>query len=118
MPELSFSDECVMRHWCPKSEKYMGGDALLTLIENHWQPCGTIFRQEVLLGGCRRVYVYHVNLSLDTESMRVAILDNPAVRVIIAAFGTQVVQLNEYINLRRSSQMPSASEQGEQTWAS
>lgn len=89
----------------------MGGDALLTMLENNWQPYGVVFRQEVWLGGCRRVFIYHVSLYRHTETLQVAVIDNPHMGRIIASFDAQLVRLNEYINLEMRNRNTSLSQQ-------
>jgi hypothetical protein len=83
------------RHWSPWSEKYTGGDALLTAIENGWQPFGIVFREEFWLAGIRRVYVYHVRLCNRTSTVTMAVVDNPVVTALIQSFKLQIVQQNE-----------------------
>ena len=41
------------RHWCA-DEKYAGGDALLTVIDQGWVIGGVIFRQDFWHAGIRR----------------------------------------------------------------
>ncbi len=33
---LEFFEQCLNRHWCPRSEPYAGGDCLLTALERGW----------------------------------------------------------------------------------
>ena len=85
----------IYRHWHQGSEKYTGGDALLTAIDNGWVVDGVIFRQEFWLAGVRRVCVFHVDLRRDGESAKMLVMQNPYVTRLMHELGSQVVLINQ-----------------------
>lgn len=88
-------DREIYRHWCPHSEKFAGGDALLTALEEGWQIIGIIFRQDFWYAGVRRVPVYHFELYRPDEVIRMAVIQNPYVTRLVSECGVQVVLMNQ-----------------------
>jgi hypothetical protein len=85
----------IYRHWHPESEKYTGGDALLTAIDEGWHVDGVIFRQEFWLAGVRRVCVFHVDLRRGDETAKMLVMQNPYVTRLVHELATQVVLINQ-----------------------
>src|SRR5215213_10965032 len=85
----------IYRHWSPVSEKYTGGDALLTAIDEGWKVDGVIFRQEFWLAGVRRVCVFHVDLRRGDETAKMLVMQNPYVTRMVHDLGAQVVLINQ-----------------------
>lgn len=85
----------IYRHWSPISEKYTGGDALLTALDEGWVVDGVIFRQEFWLAGVRRVCVFHVDLRRDGETAKMQVIQNPYVTRMVHELGSQVVLINQ-----------------------
>jgi hypothetical protein len=85
----------MYRHWSPISEKYSGGDTLLTAVEDGWRIKGVIFRQEFWLAGVRRVCVFHVDLERDGQTEKMLVVHNPYVIRYLLDMGAQVVQINQ-----------------------
>jgi hypothetical protein len=85
----------IYRHWNPVSEKYTGGDALLTAMDEGWNVDGVIFRQEFWLAGVRRVCVFHIDLRRDDETAKMLVMQNPYVTRLVHDLGTQVVLINQ-----------------------
>lgn len=85
----------IYRHWSPVSEKYTGGDALLTALEEGWVVDGVIFRQEFWLAGVRRVCIFHVDLRRDDETAKMLVIQNPYVTRMVHELGSQVVLINQ-----------------------
>lgn len=83
------------RHWHAGSEKYTGGDALLTAIEDGWEIDGVIFRQEFWLAGVRRVCVYHIDLRRGLEKTRMLVTQNPFITRFLYEANNQVVLINQ-----------------------
>jgi hypothetical protein len=67
-----------IRHWCPRSQRYAGCDALMTFLDNDWQIEGDINFDEYWHGGARRVLIYSFNLLRDGELVVMRVIDNPA----------------------------------------
>lgn len=98
MPRLEPEEKhscTIHRHWDEVSERYTGGDALFTAMDDGWTIRGVIFRQEHWLAGVRRVTVYHVELERDGESRRMVIVQNPYVTKMLYGMDAQVVLINQ-----------------------
>lgn len=100
MPDIRIaSDEKDMpvtyRHWSPFSEKYTGGDALVTALDDGWKVRGVVFRQEFWLAGVRRVCLYHVELERNSETNRMIVVQNPYVTRLLYDSDAQVVLINQ-----------------------
>jgi len=92
---LEVEDREKYRHWCPQSEKFAGGDALLTALEDGWQIIGVIFRQDFWHAGVRRAPVYQFNLSRGDEVMKMAFVQNPYVMRFVSECSVQVILMNQ-----------------------
>ncbi len=85
----------IYRHWSPTSEKYTGGDALVTVLDQGWQVSSVIFRQEFWLAGVRRVSIFHIDLRRGDESVKMLVMQNPYVTRLVHELGQQVVLINQ-----------------------
>lgn len=85
----------VTQHWHPQSQKYAGGDHLLTALYNDWQMDETIFREEHWFAGMRHVVVYHFDLSRDDETMVMPVISTPLVTRIIRDSDIHVRSIEE-----------------------
>ncbi len=85
----------IYRHWSPVSEKYTGGDALVTALDEGWAVENVIFRQEFWLAGVRRVCVFHIDLRRDDEAAKMLVIQNPYVTRLVHELGQQVVLINQ-----------------------
>ena len=85
----------IYRHWSPFSEKYTGGDALVTALDDGWKLQGVVFRQEFWLAGVRRVCLYHVELVRNGETTRMVVVQNPYVTRLLFGSDAQVVLINQ-----------------------
>ena len=90
----------VIRHWSPVSEKYAGGDALITLMSNGWQIGETVFYEEYWHAGSRLVMIYHVKMTNDGTEMQVPVLSNPYVNRMMMTMPVQVRPLAERVASR------------------
>jgi hypothetical protein len=79
------------RHWSPLSEKYTGGDALLTAMDRGWRVQSRIQCQEHWHGDSRRICIYSVELNRGDETLNMAIIDNPFVTRLIDDLNLQIV---------------------------
>jgi len=68
----------VTRHWCPRSERYAGGDALITFLSDGWAMSDQVYREEHWNSG-RVVNVYYFELKRDDETIMMAVIANPFV---------------------------------------
>ncbi len=71
------------RHWCDTSERFAGGDALLTAMQNDWIAEDTCYEEQFWHAGTRLVTVYHFDLHNDGETLHMPVVTNPYVRRVI-----------------------------------
>ncbi|MCU0495713.1 MAG: hypothetical protein MUF87_00015 [Anaerolineae bacterium] len=67
----------VSQHWCPVSEKYAGGDCLITALSKGWQMNDVIQTETRWFAGMRSINIYHIELHRNGEQMIMPVLDNP-----------------------------------------
>jgi hypothetical protein len=95
----------VHRHWDPRSERYAGGDALITAISTGWRLMEPIFEQEYWHSGMRRISVYHATLERNGERIIMPVLANPFIRRGLRGRTLDVRPYSEYrknVSLRES----------------
>lgn len=85
----------VIRHWSPNSEKYAGGDALMTFLLNGWNIKDAIFYEEHWHSGVRMVMVYYFQLEYQGENCLMPVLDNPYVNRLVYSLPFPVLPLAE-----------------------
>jgi hypothetical protein len=74
----------IVRHWHAASEKYAGGDCLLTAINNGWNIIPPVLAEAHWRAGSRCVMVYHFTLERRGETMTMPVITNPFVERLIA----------------------------------
>ncbi len=82
----------VTQHWCSTSEKYAGGDALVTALANGWKMEPVVYVEEKAFTGSRFTTIYHIDLKRDDASMHMPVIDNPYVGKLVAQL--QVLPMN------------------------
>ena len=80
----------VVRHWSPASQKYAGGDAINTLVNEGWRINETVFFEEFWHAGSRPVTIYHFELVRGDETLHVPVLSNPYIRRLVESLPVQV----------------------------
>lgn len=85
----------VTRHWHSASEKYAGGDALMTFLNDGWSLKETVFLEEYWHAGVRLVTIYHCELDQDGETVVMPVLANPYVSRILHILPVQIRALSE-----------------------
>ncbi len=79
------------RHWCSQSERYAGGDALLTYLHDGWKIQGDIFYEEYWHGGARRILIYYFVLTLKDECVTMRVIGNPMIDRLLDELHIRVV---------------------------
>jgi hypothetical protein len=90
----------VVRHWSPKSQRYAGGDALITLMAEGWNLKETVFYEEYWHAGSRPVTIYHVEMARNHETMQVPVFGNPYVRRMMHSPMFQLLPWSERSKVR------------------
>ncbi len=80
------------RHWCPKSQRYAGGDALLTYLNDGWKIQQDIHYEAFWHGGSRRVIVYDIVLGRQDERVRMRVISNPVVDRLLTKWPVRILE--------------------------
>lgn len=80
----------VAQHWSPDSEKYAGGDCLVTALYSGWEMNPVVYVERKWYAGARQITVYHVELERDGEVMSMPVLNNPYINRMIRNTEVQV----------------------------
>lgn len=81
------------KHWCPRSEKFSGVDALLTAMDRGWQVSEVVYLEEHWHAGSRRVAIYHFSLKRDSDNMTMPVIHNPALDRVLHKSNARVVAI-------------------------
>ncbi|HRF97361.1 MAG TPA: hypothetical protein PLZ51_19265, partial [Aggregatilineales bacterium] len=73
----------VTQHWHPDSERYAGGDALVTLLTQGWEIEREVGVEDRFFAGLRSISVYHLTLVRGGERMRMPVIRNPYINRLI-----------------------------------
>jgi len=82
----------VTHHWSPRSEKYAGGDCLLTAIQRGWEISETVEERKFWHGDARCVCVYEFTLRRDGEEVVMPVLENPYVTRLLFMDAFDVIE--------------------------
>lgn len=94
----------VTQHWHNLSEKYAGGDALLTRLYDGWEICETVWREDHWFAGMRAVTIYHFEIKRGDDREILPVVNNPYVnRLIVRAPRLQVQDIVERDTHREES---------------
>ena len=81
----------VVKHWHAPSERYTGGDALLTALYSGWEMVGEIIRENHWYAGMRCVSVYYISLRRNGARETMRVIHNPYVSRLISESRLPVV---------------------------
>lgn len=86
-----------VRHWCPHSEPFTGGDALLTALLDGWEMSTHIRKETHWYAGMRFVNIYYFELTRNGETRTMPVVDNPCVDKLItqSEFELEFVEVHE-----------------------
>jgi hypothetical protein len=74
----------VVRHWHAPSEKYTGGDSLLTALYQGWTISNIVYSEAHWYAGTRCVIVYYFELTREGVTVVMPVITNPYVERLIA----------------------------------
>ncbi|MGQ9889854.1 MAG: hypothetical protein ACUVSX_15420 [Aggregatilineales bacterium] len=103
-----FSYMDVVSHWCPRSQRFTGGDALLTYLDEGWEIKPEAFYEEFGQTGGRRVTVYYFELRRGEETARMPVISNPFVEHLIHALDLKMCPVGRVNRDRRAARPPLA----------
>jgi hypothetical protein len=81
----------VNRHWSPRSERFAGGDSLMTALLRGWSIGDTVVCERFYHGGSRPVAVYHFRLKKDDREINMPVIENPYVTRLLYMSPFEVV---------------------------
>ena len=79
------------RHWSPQSQRFAGGDALLSFLSSGWSIQEDVYYEEVWHGGSRRALIYHIVLSRGSQRVVMRVIENPFVDRLLAELPVRVL---------------------------
>jgi hypothetical protein len=81
----------LVRHWHAESEKYTGGDALFTALDNGWDIDETVTFEEHWSAGAQCVVVFYFQLKRGGEAMIMPVITNPFVQRMLNEMEAKLV---------------------------
>lgn len=78
-------------HWSPNSQRFTGGDALLSALRSGWTLNGRVFRDSVMMSGARFTTIYYFELQRGAEAVTMPVISNPWVVRFVAEQDIQVI---------------------------
>lgn len=75
--------DVTSQHWSPSSERYAGGDHLMTAIYNGWVISDCVEVEEHWFAGMRSITLYHFELARGDETMNMPVVSSPYVNRFI-----------------------------------
>ena len=85
----------VTQHWHSKSQKYAGGDCLVTLFFNGWEIL-SVSREYHWFAGMRSVSIYYFELARGAERITMPVIHTPYVTALIHRLNLQLKEREEY----------------------
>jgi len=85
----------VTHHWSPRSQKFAGGDALLTALQRGWEVANAVEEEKYWHGDARAVSVYHFTLRRDGVEIAMPVIENPYVTRMLFMEPFDVIERNE-----------------------
>lgn len=85
----------IKRYWSETSQKYAGGDHLLTALQRGWKLSGTVYEEHFWHGGSRLVTVYHISLAKGDVTTTMPVITTPYVRRVVRSLGYRPVPIEE-----------------------
>ncbi len=98
LSNLHYSYMDKIRHWHSESERYTGGDALYTAIENGWTMGEVVGYEDYERAGMEGVIaVYYFELVRGSERLTMPVLNNPFIRRLIKESGVKPVPMPKVV---------------------
>lgn len=94
----------VTQHWHPQSQRYAGGDSLLTALDEGWEMSDTIVRREHWFAGMRSVTVYQFEMTRGDEKMTMSVINTPYVTRLIRESSVRVIDVDHIKDRKTAAQ--------------
>ncbi len=82
----------VTQHWSPTSEKYAGGDSLVTMLDRGWELHGEAVCEEKRYAESRSITIYHIRLERNGEKIIMPVVQNPYVNKVLRSHNVRFVE--------------------------
>ncbi len=102
LTDLHFAYLHFLRHWHADSERYTGGDALYTAIQDGWQVSPEVGFEERWRVGARGTPIYYFQLTRNGETVTMPVIGNPYVRRVIRAIQAELVPVETEPNRKEN----------------
>ncbi len=94
LTDLHFAYQDLYRHWHADSERYTGGDALNTALDEGWTINDVVGFQEIHHMGARGTVIYHFELVRgEAEAVTMPVVGNPYVDRLVLIMQLKLVPL-------------------------
>jgi len=94
LTDLHFAYQDLYRHWHAESERYTGGDALNTALDEGWTINDVVNFQEIHHMGARGTVIYHFELTRGKdEAVTMPVVGNPYVDCLVLLMQFKLVPL-------------------------
>ena len=80
-------------HWSPQSQRYAGGDALLTFLDEGWIIQGDIGYEEDWHGAARHTLLYTFTLVRRNQRVTMCVIGNPLVERVLSELPIRLVPM-------------------------
>ena len=90
--DLRTQRQDISQHWSYSSERYAGGDNLLTAIERGWAIDPRVLLRRHWFAGMRCIEIYHFTIRRADVVADMAVLGNPYVTRFLASHAYEVVE--------------------------
>jgi hypothetical protein len=83
------------RHWDSQSERYGGGDSLLTALQAGWEMNTVCWSEEYWHAGTRPVMIYHFELNRAAEKLHMPVVSNPFIQRLLDTLALEVKPIEQ-----------------------
>jgi hypothetical protein len=102
LSNLHYAYSHLIRHWHGGSEKYAGGDALFTALENGWEFDDSVTYEEHWSSGAQCVVIFLFELKRDGDKMTMPVITNPFVRRMLFNMDVKLVPAKERKQVKKA----------------
>jgi len=102
LSNLHYAYSHLIRHWHAESEKYAGGDALFTALDNGWDMDETVTYEEHWNAGAQCVVVFYFRLKCGGDTMTMPVITNPFVRRMLTDMEAKLIPAKETKQVKRA----------------
>lgn len=84
--------DITSQHWSYSSERFAGGDNLLTALSRGWEIEETVHLKRHWFAGMRGIEIFHFTIQRDDITQTMAVVSNPYVYRFIKTHNLEVVE--------------------------